>query len=47
MRLYKMELYKICHKKFFVIGSVCVIAIMLIAFMIQLMDEEATIDGVR
>ena len=47
MRLYKMELYKICHKKFFVIGAVCVIAIMLIAFMIQLMDEEATIDGVR
>ena len=47
MRLYKMELYKICHKKFFFIGAACVIAIMLIAFMIQVMDEEATIDGVR
>ena len=47
MRLYKMELYKICHKKFFIIGAVCVIAIVLLAFTIQLMDEEATVDGVR
>ncbi len=47
MRLYKMELYKIFHKKFFIIGAACVIAIVLLAFMIQVMDEEATIDGVR
>ena len=47
MRLYKMELYKICHKKFFIIGAACVIAIVLLAFMIQLTDEEATIDEVR
>ncbi len=47
MRLYKMELYKICHKKFFIIGAACVIAIVLLAFTIQLTDEEATIDGVR
>lgn len=47
MRLYKMELYKICHKKFFIIGATCVIAIILLAFTIQLMDEEATIDGIR
>ena len=47
MRLYKMELYKICHKKIFIIGAACVIAIVLLAFTIQVMDEEATIgDGV-
>lgn len=47
MRLYKMELYKICHKKVFIIGAVGVIAIMLLTFMLQVTDEEATIDGVR
>lgn len=47
MALYKMEIYKICHRKIFVVFSVCVIAILLFAFGMQVLDEEATIDGVR
>ncbi|MBD5444160.1 MAG: ABC transporter permease [Lachnospiraceae bacterium] len=47
MTLYKMEIYKICHRKIFVVFSVCVIAILLFAFGMQVLDEEATIDGVR
>lgn len=47
MKLYKMELYKICHKKIFIIGAVCVIAIALLRFGIEVWDEEATVDGVR
>ncbi len=47
MALYKMEIYKICHRKIFVVSSVCVIVILLFAFGMQVLDEEATIDGVR
>ncbi|MCM1386922.1 MAG: hypothetical protein NC231_06320 [Bacillus sp. (in: Bacteria)] len=47
MKLYKMELYKICHKKIFIVGAVCVIAIALIRFGVGVADEEATVDGVR
>lgn len=46
MALYKMEIYKICHRKIFVICSICVIGILLFAFGMQVLDEEATIDGV-
>lgn len=47
MRLYKMELYKLCHKKIFIVGAVCVIGILLFAFGVQVMDEEVTVDGIR
>ena len=47
MTLYKMEIYKICHRKNFVVSSVCVILILLFAFGMQVLDEEATVDGVR
>lgn len=30
MRLYKMELYKIYHKKVFSIGAVCIFMIMML-----------------
>ncbi|MDE7016835.1 MAG: ABC transporter permease [Lachnospiraceae bacterium] len=45
MRLYKMELYKICSKKFFIIGVICVIGLVLLKFSLQVMDEEATVNG--
>lgn len=47
MRLYKMELYKLCHKKVFIIGALCVIAIILFTFALQVWNEEATVDGVQ
>lgn len=47
MRLYKMELYKLCHRKIFIIGALCVIGFVLFAFGVQVIDEEATVDGIR
>ncbi len=47
MRLYKIELYKLCHRKIFVIGTICVIGIMLISFCLYVSDELATVDGIR
>ncbi|MBD5492883.1 MAG: ABC transporter permease, partial [Lachnospiraceae bacterium] len=47
MRLYKMELYKLCHRKIFVIGVICVIGILLISFCAYVADEIATVDGIR
>lgn len=47
MKLYKMELYKLCSRKLFIVGAAAVAAIVLLTFWIQVMDEEATIDGVR
>ncbi|MCM1086760.1 MAG: hypothetical protein NC419_01300 [Muribaculaceae bacterium] len=47
MRLYKMELYKLCHRKVFIIGAVCILGILLSAFWIHVMDEESTVDGTR
>lgn len=46
MRLYKMELYKICHKKHFIMGMAFTVIIMISAFVRQLADEEATVDGI-
>lgn len=43
MRLYKMELYKICHKKIFIVGVVCIVVIMLLFLW---PDERTTVDGV-
>lgn len=41
-----MELYKLCSRKIFIIGAAAVTAIILLTFWIQVMDEEATVDGV-
>lgn len=46
MRLYKMELYKLCHRKIFIIGAVCVIGILLLFFCIKVSDERAYVDGI-
>lgn len=46
MRLYKMELYKLCHKKIFKIGMLCTILILLFFFGIMLMQERVTVDGI-
>lgn len=46
MKLYKMELYKICCRKIFIWGLVCVLLVFLLAFWIQVADERATVDGV-
>ncbi|MDE5934026.1 MAG: ABC transporter permease [Lachnospiraceae bacterium] len=46
MKLYKMELYKLCCRKLFIVGTAAVTAIVLLTFWIQVTDERATIDGV-
>lgn len=46
MRLYKAELYKLCHRKIFVIGSACVIGIMLFFFTVWVSEEWAYVDGI-
>ncbi len=47
MKLYQMELYKLCCRKIFIVGAAAVMAIILLTFWVQVMDEEATVDGVR
>lgn len=46
MRLYRMELYKLCHKKTFLIG--CVLTELIIVFYFRLMvnDQMTTVNGV-
>lgn len=44
--LYKMELYKLCSRKIFMILAACIAVIMLFMFYISVADEEATVDGV-
>lgn len=44
--LYKMELYKLCSRKIFMILAICIAVIMLFMFYIPVADEEATVDGV-
>lgn len=47
MQLYKMELYKLYHRKAFVIGSMTAFLILLLFFwFVQVGDEIATVDGV-
>lgn len=47
MRLYKLELYKLCCKKIFIIGTVCVYVIILFMFWLKVNGEESTVDGVK
>lgn len=46
IKLYRMELYKLCSRKIFIVLSAAVFATILLMFCVQVMDEEATIDGV-
>lgn len=46
MRLYKTELYKLCHKKIFMIGTICIIAILSFFFYIRVSEEYAYVDGI-
>lgn len=45
MRLYKMELYKLCCRKIFVMGVILVIGIILTVFNAHVAAEEASVDG--
>lgn len=46
MKLYRMELYKLCFRKFFIVLSAVIVGIVILMFGIQVMDEEATVDGI-
>lgn len=46
MRLYKDELYKLLHKKFFIIGTILSMLILLLFFwFVEVGDERSTVDG--
>ncbi|MBD5444159.1 MAG: ABC transporter permease [Lachnospiraceae bacterium] len=47
MRLYKMELYKLCCRKSFIIGAVCTMGRLLLFFLIKVADECTYVDGIR
>lgn len=47
MRLYKMELYKLCCRKSFIIGAVCTMGILLLFFLIKVAGESSYVDGIR
>lgn len=46
MKLYKMELYKLCHRKIVIVGTFCVIGILLFFFAMKVSEESAYVDGV-
>lgn len=46
MKLYKLELYKLCHRKIVIIGTFCVIGILLFYFAMKVSEESAYADGV-
>ena len=46
MRLYKMELYKLCHRKLFIIGIGCVVGILVLFFQMKVSEEETYVDGI-
>ena len=45
MRLYRAELYKLCHKKTFLIGSVITALILLVYFLLKVNDQITTVNG--
>lgn len=47
MRLYKMELYKICSKKLFLFSTLASFAILLFYFFTFVINAESTINGVK
>ena len=46
MRLYRAELYKLCHKKTFLLGSVITALILLVYFLLTVTDQITTVNGV-
>ncbi len=46
MRLYKMELYKLCHRKLFMIGAGCTVGILVLFFWMKVWGEETYVDGI-
>ena len=46
MRLYKMELYKLCCRKLFMIGVGCTVGILVLFFWIKVQGEETYLDGI-
>lgn len=46
MRLYRMELYKLCHKKAFLLGSMMTVFILVFYFGLMVSDQMSTVDGV-
>ena len=47
MRLYKMELYKLCHKKSFLAGLLFVLLLGLFFFLQDLQGEYCVVNGVE
>ena len=47
MRLYKTELYKLCHKKLFPIGIICILSVLLLLFCQRIASERSTVNGVE
>lgn len=46
MRLYKAELYKLCHKKIFTVGLLCILGFVLLYFFQNLFAETSTVNGI-
>lgn len=46
MRLYWMELYKLCHRKIVIVGTFCIVAILLLFCAMKVSEEWAYIDGI-
>lgn len=46
MRLYKIELYKLCHRKIFPIGIFCILAVLILLFCQNLGAVRSTVNGV-
>lgn len=46
MRLYKMELYKLCHRKLFMIGAGCTAGILVLFFLLKVSGEETYVNGI-
>lgn len=46
IKLYRMELYKLCSRKIFIVLSAVVFTIILLMFSVQVTEEEATVDGI-
>ena len=47
MRLYKMELYKICSKKMFLFSALASLGILLLLFWSYVLYTESTVNGVK
>ena len=46
MKLYRMELYKLCHRKIVIAGTFFLIVILLLFYSMRVSEESAYVDGV-